>query len=216
MSFVISNLNVISLILIITLFTLCASDKIRKHKKVRCHPSCCPKPKQPKSLIGRYVLDVADGSEEEGGDDFFDLVYVLMKLAKGTYKEFSSDSPQEDIGRHMNETLYQEYRYDDGNMIPNNPIDYNMFDATKRSAVRTRYAPGNGIANAFGGAFGGLQGTRTAGRAGFSLFRGITPQFNFDRNTFLGLNVSTQAAMAVSYLNLRVNTSKIVNKYIKI
>ena len=125
-----------------------------------------------------------------------------MKLAKGTYKEFNFDSPQEDVGRLMNETLYQEYRYDDGNMIPNNPINYNMLDATKRSAVRTRYAPGNGIANTFGGAFGGLQGTRTAGRAGFSLFRGITPQFNFDRNTFMGLNVSTQAAMAVSFFQI--------------
>ena len=188
--------NVITLLSIVSLFTLFASAELRKSKKVRCHPSCCPKPKQPKSLIGRYVLDVADGSEE-GGDDFFDLVYVLMKIAKGTYNEFSTENSHEDRNRHANETMYQEYRYSDNNMIPTNPINYNMLDATKRSAVRTRYAPGNGIANILGG---NLQGTRTAGRTGLSLFRGITPQFNFDRNTFLGLNVSTQAAMAVSIL----------------
>jgi len=192
MNFVRSISNVITLLSIVLLFAVFASAELRKSKKVRCHPSCCPKPKQPKSLIGRYVLDVADGSED-GGDDFFDLVYVLMKIAKGTYNEFSTEIPHEDRKRHANETMYQEYRYSNDNMIPTNPINYNMLDATKRSAVRTRYAPGNGIANILGG---NLQGTRTAGRTGLSLFRGITPQFNFDRNTFLGLNVSTQAAMA--------------------
>ena len=40
------------------------------------------KPKKPKSLIGRYMIDAVDGSEHSG-DDVFDLVYVLIKLAKG-------------------------------------------------------------------------------------------------------------------------------------
>ena len=106
MSFVRNFQNILTLIAIVSLLTLCASAELRKHKKVRCHPSCCPKPKQSKSLIGRYVLDVADGLEE-GGDDFFDLVYVLMKVAKGTYNELSTVDPigTEGTRRHANESI---------------------------------------------------------------------------------------------------------------
>ena len=203
MSIVRNFRNIITLISIASLFTLCASAELKKHKKVRCHPSCCPKPKQPKSLIGRYVLDIADGLDEDG-DNFFDLVYVLMKVAKGTYNEFTAGNPigTDETRKHANESIFQEYRYNEDNMIPTNPISYDMLDATKRSAVRTRYAPGNGIASNTGFGGSGIQGT--AGRTGFSLFRGLSPQFNFDKNRFLGLNVSTQAAMAVSIIYLQI------------
>ena len=180
--------QVISIMFILFVLQTICDAELRKKKKVRCHPSCCPKQKTPKSLLGRYMFDVIDGSES-AGDDIFDLVYVLIKLAKGTYKEFTEDTSP----RFTNETTNQEYRYDE-NTIPGSTFSFNMLDAVKRSSVRTRYAPGQGVID------GELGTSRHPGRTqtSKSIFRGLSPQFNFNTQSFLGLNVSTQSAVAVS------------------
>ena len=189
MKFLIKPNVFVAIIFLFTLLALCGAE-LRRQKKVRCHPSCCQKEKKPKSIIGRYMFDVVDGSERSG-DDLVDLAYVLIKLAKGTFDEFTDPTQ-----RSANETMFQQYRYED-NMIPNNPVNYNIMEAVQRSAVRTRYAPGNGIASASGD----FTGTRAPGRTRSSLFRGLTPVVNLDTKSFMGLNVSTQAAVAVSVCN---------------
>ena len=166
------------------LLAMCEAE-FKKQKKVRCHPSCCQKERKPKSLIGRYMLDIVGGSDESS-DDIVDLAYVLIKLAKGTFGEFTGSA-----SHTTNETIYEEYRYD-ANMIPNHPINYNKMGAGSRAAVRTRYAPG----------FHNIQGGfRAPGRTRTSLFRGFAPIVNLSTQTFMGLNVSTQAAVAVSLLS---------------
>ena len=187
--------NTVILLVVMALLVVMCRAEIRKQKKVKCHPSCCQKPKKPKSLIGRYMIDAVDGSEHSG-DDVFDLVYVLIKLAKGTYYDFAENDIAENR-KATNETMYGEYRLSD-NMIPYNPMMYNMLTAAKRSAVRTRYAPGNGVSASIN------SNGRFQGSGGSSPFQFPTPQFNFDRKKFLGLNVSTQAAVAVSYLKTLV------------
>ena len=187
MDFTVKRCSVVTFIFFTLMILAMCEAEFRRQKKVRCHPSCCQKEKKPKSLIGRYMLDVADGSEESS-DDIVDLAYVIIKLAKGSFGEFTGSS-----SGSTNETMYQAYRYD-YNMIPNNPIKYNGMDASQRSAVRTRYAPGNGIA----AASGVFSGFRAPGSTRTSLFRGLMPIVNFSTETFMGLNVSTQAAVAVS------------------
>lgn len=185
MNFVVKRRRAVIFLLILTILAMCEGE-FRRQKKIRCHPSCCQKEKKPKSLIGRYMLDVVDGSEKSS-DDIVDLAYVLIKLARGTFGEFAESAP-----RTTNETIDQGYRYKD-NMIPSHPMNYNMMGAAQRSAVRTRYAPGNGIAAA-SGVFSG-----SSSRSPFSsLFRGFMPIVNLSTQTFMGLNVSTQAAVAVS------------------
>ena len=177
---------VLTVLAVLTLFAIC-EGALRKQKKVRCHPSCCHKPKKPKSLLGRYMVDLADDSDGRG-DDIVDLAYVLLKVAKGTYNDYQASMPS-----FRNGTNYEEYRYED-NMIPNSPISYDMFEAAQRSAVRTRYAPGNGVAAALGTTVTSM--FSPGGKK--SIFSGLTPQVNLDKNRFLGLNVSSQAAVAVS------------------
>ena len=179
--------RVITVLGLLILLTLCVSA-LRKQKKVRCHPSCCPKARTPKSILGRYMVDIADGSESDG-DDMVDLTYVLIKLAKSAYNDFQTPTASPTNG-----TSYQEYRSQD-NMIPNSPISYGMSEAAKRSAVRTRYAPGGGIVKQISAMTGMLF---PGSRAPSSFLRGLQPQFNFDRQQFFGLGISSQAAMAVS------------------
>ena len=181
--------NTVILLFLMTLLVMVCRAEIRKQKKVKCHPSCCQKPKKPKSLIGRYMIDAVDGSEHSG-DDVFDLVYVLIKLAKGTYYDFAENDIAENR-KATNETMHGEYRLSD-NMIPYNPMMYNRLTAAKRSAVRTRYAPGNGVSASID------SNGRFQGSGGSSPFKIPMPQVNFDTKRFLGLNVSTQAAVAVS------------------
>ena len=179
---------------LVLLIAICEGGGLRKQKKVRCHPKCCQnqKPKKPKSLLGRYMLDVADASENGQGEDIFDLVYVLIKTAKGTYNDYQLFGATKD-GLQNATNSHQEYRF--GGSFNEIMSDVS---ADQRSAVRTRYAPGNGVADSV---FGGMTSMffPPGGRTQSSIWRLFPqPQVNLDTQTFFGLNVSTQAAVAVS------------------
>ena len=137
------------------------------------------------------MFEVADASENGIDEDIFDLVYVLLKVAKGTINDYQTSGTRRHDGLQNATNSYQEYRFED------NSFNHIVSEtAEPRSAVRTRYAPGNGITDSI---FGGGMFSPPPGRTPGSIWSFIPqPQVNLNTKTFLGLNVSTQAAVAVS------------------